>query len=310
MRDLITGGAGFIGSHLVDAYLNRGDEVLVLDDLSSGKMTNLDHPDSKKFKFLKFDIRSENLEQIVQEFKPDLISHHAAQKSVKDSVSDPFNDSSINITGTIRLLEACRKMNQPRILFASSGGTVYGVQDFFPADETHPLRPVAPYAVSKVSAEFYLNYYCSEWGFSATVLRYGNVYGPRQDPKGEAGVVAIFCEALLKSAPCKIFGDGTQTRDFIYIDDIVSANLAAEKTLKGFQIFNVCSDSEANVQKIYALVDGAAGAGRKPIYEDARKGDLHRVGISSKAFQSKTGWKPKVSLAEGINSTWKWFKTC
>jgi len=216
MKVLVTGGAGFIGSHVCDMFLSKGHDVLVVDDLSSGRLENLD----PRVRFFKHDIRSPEAATLIRDEKPEAIAHLAAQMDVRRSVADPRFDADVNIGGFLNLLEAATKAGTKRVIFSSTGGAIYGEQDTFPATESHPNRPCSPYGVSKASGELYLNYYRQEHKLSYAALRYANVYGPRQNPHGEAGVVAIFCDRLLKGQTCTIYGDGGQTRDFVYVGDV------------------------------------------------------------------------------------------
>lgn len=227
MRLLVTGGAGFIGSHVVDAYIQAGHEVWVIDDLSRGKREQV-NPHAR---FIRMDLRSPGLGDLLAEGHFDCISHHAAQIDVRVSVVDPARDATINILGTLNLLEAARAHGVSRIIFASTGGAIYGTQRHFPATEQHPTAPLSPYGVSKLSVEHYLEYYRQVHGLQYAVLRYANVYGPRQDPEGEAGVVAIFCGKILRGQRLIIYGDGEQTRDYVYVGDVARANLLALRYL-------------------------------------------------------------------------------
>ncbi|HZY10966.1 MAG TPA: NAD-dependent epimerase/dehydratase family protein, partial [Bacteroidota bacterium] len=223
MNILVTGGAGFIGSHVADACISSGHSVFIIDDLSMGKREYL----NSNAKFLKMDIRDEKVREVFQKEKFDVLIHHAAQMDVRKSVDDPLFDASVNIVGTLNLLENCRSSGVRKFIFASTGGAIYGEQDYFPADETHPVRPCSPYGVSKLSIEKYLNYYHVVYGLNYICLRYANVYGPRQNPHGEAGVVAIFTSKMLSGDQPVINGNGKQTRDYVYVEDVVRANLSA-----------------------------------------------------------------------------------
>ncbi|HLK12718.1 MAG TPA: NAD-dependent epimerase/dehydratase family protein, partial [Candidatus Binatia bacterium] len=222
MKVLVTGGAGFIGSHVVDALVAAGHDVVVVDDLSTGHRENL-NPNAR---FVELDVTDPRLVELIRDERPAAVSHHAAQMDVRRSVADPLFDARTNILGTINLLEGARRANVRRVLFVSSGGAVYGEQEIFPAPETHPTNPVSPYGVSKRAGELYAFFYQAEYHIPFVALRYANVYGPRQDPHGEAGVVAIFCGRMLAGQPVTIFGDGEQTRDYVFVGDIVRANLA------------------------------------------------------------------------------------
>jgi UDP-glucose 4-epimerase len=223
MKILVTGGAGFIGSHVVDAYLELGHEVVVVDNLSSGSIENL----NPKAKFYKMDIRDSDIEDLFKNEKPDIVNHHAAQMDVRKSVEDPIYDADVNIIGSLNLLQNCIRYGVKKFIFASTGGAIYGEQDYFPADEEHPTRPLSPYGVAKLTVEKYLYFYKEVHGLNYVVLRYANIYGPRQNPHGEAGVVAIFTSKMLKGEQPVINGDGFQTRDYTFVGDVVRANVLA-----------------------------------------------------------------------------------
>ena len=226
MKIVITGGAGFIGSHIADAYVAAGHAVTVIDDLSSGHAENV----PKGVRLEKLDIRSPEAARVIADVRPDVLNHHAAQMNVRVSVDRPGYDADINILGFLNLLEAARAAGTKRVIFASSGGTVYGEPEVFPCPETHSTHPVCPYGVSKLTGEHYLFYYSRIFGLETVSLRYANVYGPRQDPHGEAGVVAIFCQRLLAGQECTIYGDGLQTRDYVFVGDVARANVADDST--------------------------------------------------------------------------------
>lgn len=311
MKVLLTGGAGFIGSHLVDAYLARGDEVVVVDDLSSGQRANLqeDHP---RLRFVQMPIQLKELRKIFERERPEVVSHHAAQKSVRDSVADPIKDADINLIGLLNVLESARAVDCKKVIFASSGGVVYGEQERFPADENHSKNPMSPYGVSKLASEFYLNFYAMEYGFRAVALRYANVYGPRQDPYGEAGVVAIFCQSLLKGEDCFIYGTGEQTRDFVYVADVVAANLAAEKVLHDqraarFVAFNVGTGHELSVNELFKKVCASADVNAKAIYKPKKSGEQLRSVLDASAITKATGWTAGHSLERGLKNVTEHF---
>jgi UDP-glucose 4-epimerase len=252
-------------------------------------------------------IQSSKIFEIMQSVKPDLVNHHAAQKSVRDSVEDPKKDADINIMGLLNVLEAARASACKKIIFASSGGVVYGEQEKFPATEGDPKRPMSPYGVSKLASELYLEFYSMQWGFDTTCLRYANVYGPRQDPQGEAGVVAIFSSRMRDQQGTIIYGPGKQTRDFVYIEDIVSANLAAGSIMKGFQTYNIGTAKETS---ILDLQRGLAKVARyeKPVkFEPAKSGEQLRSVLSYDLLKSKTQWSPQISLEVGLTKTFEWF---
>lgn len=307
MKVLITGGAGFIGSHLADAYLKNGDEVYIVDDLSSGSKANINEALKAGAHFIESSLQSSKIFEIIEKIKPDLINHHAAQKSVRDSVENPKKDADINIMGLLNLLEAARHVGCKKIIFASSGGVAYGEQTEFPATEDHPKNPCSPYGVSKVSSELYLNFYSMQWGFDATCLRYANIYGPRQDPLGEAGVVAIFSNRMRDQKDTVIYGDGKKTRDFVLVDDVVTANLAATKILGGFQIYNIGTGRETSILELHRTLAQVAKYNRDVKFEPAKPGEQERSVLSYELFKSKTGWTPKYALKDGLTKTYEWF---
>ncbi len=309
MKILVTGGAGFIGSHLVDAYLARGDEVVVVDDLSSGSRENLpeEHP---RLKFIQMPIQLKELRKIFERERPDIVNHHAAQKSVRDSVADPLKDADINIMGLLSVLESMRAVGCKKIIFASSGGVVYGEQEKFPADENHSKNPSSPYGVSKLSSEYYLSFYAMEHGFDCVALRYANVYGPRQDPFGEAGVVAIFCQNLLMNKECLIYGSGEQTRDFVYVGDIVSANLAAEKCLGGgLRPLNVGTGKEVSVNTLFGEICKVVGTKAVATYKPKKPGEQLRSVLDTSLITKLTGWRVNTGLSDGLKATAEWIGT-
>jgi len=307
MKILVTGGAGFIGSHIVDAYLKRGDEVVIIDDLSSGSRNNIESALSQGAKLYECAIQSPEVKEIFESEKPNLINHHAAQKSVRDSVTNPVKDADINLIGLLNILEAGRASGCKKVVFASSGGVVYGEQDTFPATETHSKRPMSPYGVSKMASELYLDYYCMEHGFSAVAMRYANIYGPRQDPDGEAGVVAIFSERMKKSKPTAIFGTGKQTRDFVYVADVVTANLAVDQKVEGFKAFNVGTGVESSVLDLHQILAKISQYPHEVSFEPAKSGEQMRSVLSYGLLQSETGWAPKYDFQSGLKETYQWF---
>ncbi|BCW93201.1 MAG: UDP-glucose 4-epimerase [Thermoanaerobaculum sp.] len=298
----VTGGAGFIGSHVAEALLARGFEVLIVDDLSTGRKENI----PAGARFFQMDIRSPQAGQLLADEKVELLVHHAAQMDVRKSVADPLFDADVNILGTLNLLESGRRSRLKQVIFASTGGAMYGEQEAFPATETHPARPVSPYGVSKLSVERYLYFYWSEYRLSATCLRYANVYGPRQNPHGEAGVVAIFLNRLLSGEPCVINGDGLQTRDYVYVGDVVAANLASIGR-KGFSVYNVGTGRETSVVELYWLLAKAVGVEKPPVHGPEKPGEQRRSAISSELMRRELGVYPSVSLEEGLAITARWF---
>lgn len=298
----VTGGAGFIGSHVAEALLARGFEVLIVDDLSTGRKENI----PAGARFFQMDIRSPQAGQLLADERVELLVHHAAQMDVRKSVADPLFDADVNILGTLNLLESGRRSRLKQVIFASTGGAMYGEQEAFPATEAHPARPVSPYGVSKLSVERYLYFYWSEYRLSATCLRYANVYGPRQNPHGEAGVVAIFLNRLLSGEPCVINGDGLQTRDYVYVGDVVAANLASIGR-KGFFVYNVGTGRETSVVELYWLLAKAVGVEKPPVHGPEKPGEQRRSVISSELMRRELGVYPSVSLEEGLAITARWF---
>ncbi len=303
MRILITGGAGFIGSNIADAYVADGHEVMVIDNLSSGKKENV----PAAARLVLCDIASDTAVEAVRTFRPEIVSHHAAQVNVRASVADPVFDAQTNIVATIRLLEACRSNGVRKFVFASSGGAGYGEQDRFPADETHPLRPVSPYGAAKVSVECYLSFYRAQYGLQFTALRYANVYGPRQDPHGEAGVVAIFCNRLIRGQAPIINGDGEQTRDYVYVGDVVRANLAGLTRGDGRAI-NIGTGIETSVNILFRALRALSGRSQEEIHGPAMPGEQRRSCLENKLALDELGWYPEVFLEEGLARTYSFFR--
>jgi UDP-glucose 4-epimerase len=299
MRILVTGGAGFIGSHIVDAYIEAGHSVAVVDDLSTGHRDQV-HPQAR---FYPADVtKADELARIVAAEKPDVVSHQAAQKSVRLSVEDPAADANINILGTLHLLELCRRSGVQHVLFASTGGAIYGDADPIPTPEETPAWPISPYGIAKLTVEHYLYYYQHQYGLTYTALRYANVYGPRQDPHGEAGVVAIFVERLLSGQTAVIYGDGTQTRDYVYVGDVAAANLRALET-RAAGAYNVGTGVETTVNELYAALADAMGVSRPPQYAPPRPGEQRRSALDARRAAGTLDWRPRVSLADGLRST-------
>lgn len=303
MNILITGGAGFIGSNIAEAYVEAGHDVLVIDDLSSGKRENA--PSAARFVLC--DVDSETAVEAIRTFRPEVVNHHAAQINVRASVADPRFDAQVNILGTIRLLEACRQNGVRKFLFASSGGAGYGEQVRFPADENHPTWPVSPYGAAKIAVELYLNFYRVQYGLDYTALRYSNVYGPRQDPHGEAGVVAIFCERLLKGQTAIVNGDGEQTRDYVYVGDAVRANLAALEKGGGRSI-NIGTGIETSVNTIFRTLRDLAGSTQEEIHGPPMQGEQRRSSLENLLALEELGWYPEISLEEGLARTLSFFR--
>src|SRR5579875_1032981 len=304
MRILVTGGAGFIGSHTVDALVERSHDVSIIDDLSSGKRGQV----NARARFHQADLRdARRIDEIVGQERPEVIYHLAAQMDVRRSVADPAFDAQVNLIGLLNLMEAARGRGLRRVIFASSGGAIYGEQDVFPCDEDHPCRPVSPYGVAKLASERYLFFYRNEYGIGYTALRYANVYGPRQDPHGEAGVVAIFCGRLLGGESCTIYGDGCQTRDYVYVGDVAAANIAAlEYQVDG--AFNIGTGIETDVNRLYNELALLAGARKAAVYGPARPGEQRRSVISPARAGQKLGWQPRMALRDGLAATFEYFR--
>ena len=303
MRALVTGGAGFIGSNLVDALVERGDEVLVIDNLSTGKEANLEQARARGAELLVLDIRDgEALATAVAEADPEVIFHFAAQIDVRKSIADPAWDATINVAGTINVLEAARRHGVARVVNSSTGGAIYGDAELIPSPESLAPLPEAAYGQSKLSAEGYLGLYERLYGFSSVTLRYGNVYGPRQDPLGEAGVIAIFCGALEAGRRPKIFGDGAQTRDYVYVGDVVAANLAAAAgTVTG--PINIGTQTETSVLDLVELLGELAGVDFAAEFAPARIGELKRSCLDIGKAATVLGWAPTLAIKDGLRAT-------
>jgi UDP-glucose 4-epimerase len=302
MKILVTGGAGFIGSNIVDAYIGQGHDVTIVDDLSSGKKANV----NPRAQFHAMDIRDPNISSLFEKSSFEVVNHHAAQIDVRKSVQDPFLDASINILGTLRLLECCRAYAVKKIIFSSSGGTIYGECRQGPATEESPERPESPYGFSKAGAETYIRFYGSMFGIGYTILRYSNVYGPRQDPHGEAGVVAIFAGKLLAGQPVTIFGTGQQVRDYVYVKDVVEANLAALS--KGTNdTFNIATQQPTSVNALYEIMSRLAPKASPPTHAAARAGELTTSVLNHAKAARGLGWTPKRTLEQGLAETYQYF---
>ncbi len=303
MNILITGGAGFIGSHVADECIRAGHRVIILDDLSSGFIENV-NPDAV---FHEIDVRDPRVGEILQREKVEVIIHHAAQMNVRKSVEDPAYDASVNILGSVNMMEAGRKAGVRKFIFASTGGAIYGEQEYFPADEDHPTRPASPYGISKLAVEHYLRMYHETYGTIFINLRYANVYGPRQSPHGEAGVVAIFAAKLLAGLQPIVNGDGKQTRDYIYIDDIVAANLSALHH-PACDVFNVGTGIETDVNTIYEHVRRLTSSSIAAVHGPPKAGEQLRSVLDSTHLRHTFEWAPAVSLEEGLRRTVHFFR--
>jgi UDP-glucose 4-epimerase len=304
MKILVTGGAGFIASQIADAFLSEDHEVHILDNLSTGFEKNI----NPKAHFIKSDISSPAILEIFEREKFDVVNHHAAQIDVRKSVNDPIFDANTNILGTINLLQACIKTGVKKFMFASTGGAVYGEQEYFPADEHHPTNPISPYGITKLTIEKYLFFYRNEYGLNHTILRYANVYGPRQNPFGEAGVVAIFANKLIKNENPVINGEGKQTRDYVFVEDVVKANIITLNS-KTSNIFNVGTGIETSVNELFSILNSIAGGKAIEKHGPTPKGEQSRSVITSEKLFSEFNWKPSIKIEEGLKKTFDSFNS-
>lgn len=305
MRVLVTGGAGFIGSHLAEALLHQGHDVMVLDDLSRGKRENV--PFGARLAIAS--ITSNEAERAISEFKPDAVHHLAAQMDVRVSVANPVLDSDTNVGGTVRIALAAVNAGAKVFTLSSTGGAIYGEQDYFPADESHPCRSDSPYGISKRCGEIYLDYFTRKRGLRTVFLRYANVYGPRQDPHGEAGVVAIFAERMLKGQTPTIFGDGKQTRDYVYVKDVVDANLRALNNDKAIGPYNIGTTVETDVLELAQRIGKHAGFPGAPKHEPGKPGEQRRSVLDAGRAKRELGWSPTVEIDQGLKETVEWFRS-
>ena len=295
---LVTGGAGFIGSHMVDRLLTEGYRVIIVDDLSSGKLKNVNHHAT----FHHLSITQPALLEVFSREKPDLVFHMAAQSSVSRSTREPILDSEINVLGTLRLLDAARRTGVDKIIYSCTGGALYGDPISVPCSDDAPVAPISPYGMSKYIAEQYLEFYRRQYLLNYTSLRYGNVYGPRQDPDGEAGVVAIFIAAMLKGSRPVIFGDGGQERDFIAVDDVVEANIAAIDRSSG-KAMNIATGELTSINRIFELLKEITGFRWDPSHAPARAGDVYRISLDCSLAAEELGWTPRTTLFDGLTRT-------
>ncbi|OQA89880.1 MAG: UDP-glucose 4-epimerase [Elusimicrobia bacterium ADurb.Bin231] len=303
MKILITGGAGFIASNICDAYIKAGHKVVVVDNLSSGKKVNL----NPKAKFYRVDIcDKKKINDIFKKEKPDMVNHHAAQIDVRKSVSDPMFDAGVNIIGTLNLLENSILYKVKKFIFASSGGVMYGECGRIPPTETKIPEPLSPYGVAKRTVEIYLNYYAKTYGLNYLALRYGNVYGPRQDPHGEAGVVAIFIKRILSDDKIMIFGNGNQLRDYVFVSDIVAANVAALSKGKN-DIINIATGKTKSVNDLFFELAKISGYLKKPVYMPQRPGELFKSSLSPDKAKRVLNWASKIDFKTGVELTYKYF---
>lgn len=300
---LVTGGAGFIGSHLVDRLIKEGYEVCVIDNLSTGKKENL----NPKAKFYELDILNPEISGVFRKEKPEVIFHYAAQINVRKSVENPIEDAKINVLGSLNILEGCREYKVKKIIFASTGGAVYGQTDIIPTPETHSEFPLSPYGICKLTVEKYLNYYCKSFGLSFISLRLANIYGPRQDSKGETGVIAILCDKMLSKKQPVINGDGGQARDFVFVEDVIEANILAMKQNKT-GIFNIGTAKETDINTIFRKLKKISQAECQEKYGPSKIGEQKRSCLDYTKAKKELNWQPKYSLEEGLKKTLEWFR--
>ena len=303
MKVLVTGGAGFIGSHLVDRLIQEGHEVVVVDNLSTGKRRNL----NRAARFFKLDIQSWRLERVFRNERPNVVMHLAAQMDVRKSVEDPVFDAQVNVLGTLNVLQQAVRHGVRKVVFSSSGGAIYGEQEIYPAPESHVTRPLSPYGISKLCGEQYLSYYQRVSGLQVVNLRYANVYGPRQDPDGEAGVVAIFIQKLLNNEQAIVNGNGRQTRDFVYVEDVVEANLAVMgQETQG--TFNVGTGEETSINDVLRILVGHTNSTCKELHGPAKHGEQVRSVIDASKIRQELSWEPRTELSEGLKRTIDYFR--
>ncbi|NUM44938.1 MAG: NAD-dependent epimerase/dehydratase family protein [Anaerolineales bacterium] len=305
MKVFVTGGAGFIGSNVVDLLVENGYEVVIVDNLTSGRQSNL----NPKAKFYQLDIRDPQLHEIFQHERPDFVSHHAAQVDVRKSVADPMHDASINVLGTLNVLEAARKVSVKRFIYISTGGAVYGEPEYLPCDENHPINPICQYGASKHLGEHYLYMYQVMYGMNYTVLRYPNVYGPRQDPHGEAGVVAIFTGRMVEGEPITINGDGEQSRDFLYVGDCARANLLALRVDHANGIYNLATSQATSINELYQTLKKITDYPLEAAYGPAKLGETRHIYLTADKAGQHLGWEQTVNLEEGLRRTVAHYKT-
>lgn len=310
MRTLVTGAAGFIGSTLVDRLLAEGDEVVAVDSLVRGRLENLTTAtrSGRSFTFVQCDVTSPDFCNVVAATEPRVVFHLAAQIDVRVSVADPLYDARVNVLGTVNVLEAARRAAVTKVVFTSSGGSIYGQQARLPVPERATLQPNSPYAASKIAGEFYLNAFESMYGLRHTSLALGNVYGPRQDPYGEAGVVAIFARALLEGRPTAIFGDGTAARDYVYVDDVVDAFIAVAGATGDGRRYNIGTGRTTTVRDLHSLIAKAARAADRPVLTEPRPGELQSISLDCSAARTELNWLPVTTLERGVAQTVEWIR--
>jgi len=304
MKILVTGGAGFIGSHVVDTYVRQNHDVLVVDDLSNGKKENL----NPKARLYTLDIRDDKLEEVFAAEKPDVVNHHAARANLRESMVKPMLFADVNVLGSLHLLELSRKHGVKRFINISTGGAVYGDPEYLPADEKHPVSPLDPYGASKAAFEHYLPLYRTNYGLEFVVLRYANVYGPRQDPYGEAGVVAIFANEMLQREQPVINGSGEQERDFVYVSDVAQANLLAlSKGDGGF--YNIGTGVGTSINAIFSRLKTATNYSASDVHGPPKAGEVFKIYLNTDKARRELGWVPSIPLDEGLRRTVEYFQT-
>jgi len=302
MKVVVTGGCGFIGSHLVDRLIKENHKVIVIDNLSSGQKENL----NPVAKFYKLDILDSKVSEVFRKEKPEIIFHLAAQIDVRKSVEKPIEDANTNILGSLNILENCKRYKIKKIIFISTGGAIYGEADIVPTPENYPEFPLSPYGICKLTIEKYLNYYYKVFRLPFISLRLANVYGPRQNSKGEAGVIAIFCDKMLLKKQPIINGDGNQTRDFIFVDDVVEANISAMKSDR-IDVYNIGTGQEVDINTIFRTLNKMIGNNCKEIHIPSRSGEQRRSSLDSNKAKKELGWEPKMGLDTGLKITKDWF---
>jgi UDP-glucose 4-epimerase len=303
MKVLVTGGAGFIGSHLVDRLIQEGHEAIIVDNLATGKRRNI----NRAARFYKLDVQSWRLERVFRNERPNVVMHLAAQMDVRKSVEDPMFDAQVNILGTLNVLQQAVKHGVRKVVFSSSGGAIYGEQETYPTPESHVTKPMSPYGLSKLCGEQYLSYFQRSSGLQVVSLRYANVYGPRQDPEGEAGVVAIFIQKMLNNEQAVINGNGRQTRDFVFVDDVVEANLAVMgQETQG--TYNVGTGVETSINDLFRILIQHTGSTCKEVHGPAKKGEQTRSVIDNTKLRHELSWEPRADLSDGLKKTVEYFR--